>query len=129
MFPVQITKIAAGLHVALVAAAAYYTLRVNNYAPLSELSFRDVAVMAGMALLPVLSAWIGLCLARGSAAHRLLAVGQTVALLAFAGSFAVVLKSVEPMAPLLLFLVSLWLAGGFLLLLLVVWIVGRNARS
>jgi hypothetical protein len=84
--------------------------------------------MIGMALLPVLSAWIGLWLARGDAAGRLLAAGQTAALLAFAGTFVMVLNSVEPMAPLLLFLVSLWLVGGLLVLLLAVWLVARRAR-
>jgi hypothetical protein len=41
----------------------------------------------------------------------------------------VVLNSVEPMAPLLLLLVSLWLAVGLALLLLIVWIVSRYSRS
>lgn len=124
----RITKTAAGLHLGLVMAAAYYTLRINNHVELAETSFRDVAVMAGMALLPVLSAWIGLRLARGNTAEWLLAIGQTIALLAFAGTFGVVVRSVEPMAPLLLFLVSIWLAAGLAVLLLAVWIVGRRAR-
>lgn len=129
MRPIPITKLAAGLHVALVMAAVYYALRINNHAALSDISIRDFSVMSSMALLPVLSASIGLWLARGDAAHWVLATGQTVALLAFAVTFGVVLNSVEPMAPLLLLLVSLWLAVGLALLLLIVWIVSRYSRS
>jgi hypothetical protein len=129
MHPNQITKIAAGSHVGLVAAAAFYTLRIHNYTPISELSLRDVLVMSGMALSPVLCAWLGLWLARGETARWLLAVGQAVALLLFAVALVMVLTSVEPLAPLLLFLASLWIAGGFAVLLLAVWLVARFARG
>jgi hypothetical protein len=129
MRPIPITKVAAGLHVTLVMAAAFYALGINNQPALSEISIRDLLVMTSMALLPVLSATIGLWLARADAAHWVLAAGQTVALLTSAATFGVVLDSVEPMAPLLLLLVSLWLAAGLALLLLVVWIVSRYSRS
>jgi hypothetical protein len=129
MRPIPITKVAAGLHVTLVMAAVFYALRINNQPALSDISIRDLLVMSSMALLPVLSASIGLWLARGDAAHWVLAAGQTVALFAFAATFGVVLESVEPMAPLLLLLVSMWLAAGLALLLLVVWIVSRYSRS
>ncbi|MDQ8700126.1 hypothetical protein [Hyphomicrobium sp. LHD-15] len=128
MHPNRITKIAAALHVGLVGAAAYYTTRVNNHATLSEISAKELTAICGMALLPVLSAWIGLQLARSSASRWLLAIGQVAALSLFAATFVLVLRSVEPMAPLLLFLVSLWLAVGLLVLLFVVWIVGRQGQ-
>ena len=124
--PVRIIKTASGAHVALVAAAVYYTMRINNHASLSELSNKETTVMAGMALLPIASAWIGIWLARGATAQRLMAIGQTVAMLLFAATFVLVLDSVEPMAPLLLLLVSLWLAAGLAVLLIVVWLVGRS---
>lgn len=122
----RVTIIAAGLHVGLVGAAAYYTTRINNVVGLSEISAKEFAVMGGIALLPVLSAWIGLRLARTDAARWLMAIGQTAALLLFAATFVFVLRSGEPMAPLLFLLVSLWLAAGFAIVLLAVWLVGRR---
>lgn len=68
----RVTTIAAGLHVGLVAAAAYYTTRINNDVGLTDISAKELAGMGGMALLPVLSAWIGLRLRayrRGALAH------------------------------------------------------------
>ena len=122
----RVTTIAAGLHVGLVAAAVYYTTGINNVVSLSEISAKELAAMGGIALLPVLSAWIGLRLARTDAARSLMAIGQTTALLLFAALFVAVLRSTEPMAPLLFFLVSLWLAAGLSILLFVVWLVGRR---
>lgn len=128
MAPARIATTAAGLHVLLVGAAVYYTTRVNNDVALSEISARELAVMCGMALLPVMSAWIGLRLARSGVALWLLAIGQTVALVLFAATFVSVLRSAEGMAPLLFLLVSMWLAAGLAVLLIVVWLAGRRGR-
>lgn len=128
MGPARIATTAAGLHVLLVGAAVYYTTRVNNDVALSEISARELAVMCGMALLPVMSAWIGLRLARSGVALWLLAIGQTVALVLFAATFVSVLRSAEGMAPLLFLLVSMWLAAGLAVLLIVVWLAGRRGR-
>lgn len=128
MYPVRITKIAAGLHAALAIAAIYYTVRINNHAPWSVIPARDALVMAGIVLLPLVYAWIGLRLARTNAARWLLATGQAVALILFAATFVMVVGSVEPLAPLLFLLISFWLAAGLFLLLLVVWLVGRRER-
>lgn len=128
MHPVRITTIAAGLHAALAIAAIYYTVRINNHAELSAIPPRDALVMGGIVLLPLAYAWIGLRLGRTNMARWLLATGQAVALILFAVTFVMVVRSVEPMAPLLFLLLSLWLAGGFALLLFVVWLVGRLGR-
>lgn len=128
MGPAWIATTAAGLHVLLVGAAVYYTKRVNNDVALSEISARELAVMCGMALLPVMSAWMGLRLARSGVALWLLAIGQTVALVLFAATFVSVLRSAEGMAPLLFLLVSMWLAAGLAVLLIVVWLAGRRGR-
>jgi hypothetical protein len=122
----RVTTIAAGLHVGLVGAAVYYTTQINNDVRLSEISAKELAAMGGIALLPILSAWIGLRLARTDAARWLMAIGQTTALLLFAATFVAVSRSAEPMAPLLFLLVSLWLAAGLSILLFVVWLVGRR---
>lgn len=131
MRPIQITKIAAGVHVALVAASVYYVVQIHNYTPLSELPNGDFNVFSGMAIPPVLSAWIGSLLARGDKAGWLLAIGQALALVVFAVAFLIVLSSGsdEPLAPLLLILSSLWIAGGLAVLLLVVWLVARSSRE
>ncbi|HML45024.1 MAG TPA: hypothetical protein PKE13_19145 [Hyphomicrobium zavarzinii] len=128
MGPARIATTAAGLHVLLVGAAVYYTTRVNNDVALSEISARELAVMCGMALLPVMSAWMGLRLARSGVALWLLAIGQTVALVLFAATFVSVLRSAEGMATLLFLLVSMWLAAGLAVLLIVVWLAGRRGR-
>ncbi|MDQ8700131.1 hypothetical protein [Hyphomicrobium sp. LHD-15] len=129
MSPIQITKITAGVHVALVAAGVYYAVRVHNFTPLSELPNTDMTVFSALAFPPALAALIGLWLARGEKASRLLAIGQCVGLLVFAVAFAMVLASDEPLAPLLLVVASLWLAVGFAVLLLFVWLVGRSASA
>lgn len=128
MRAVGITKLAAGLHVGLAAAAIYYTTRLNNDVSFSEVTGKELSVMCGIVLLPMLYAWIGLRLARTESGLGLLALGQAVALLVFAATFVAVLRSVEPMAPLLFVLVSLWLAVGFLAVLFVVWLLGRLTR-
>lgn len=120
----RVTTIAAGLHVGLVGAAVYYTTRINNDVGLTEIPAKELVAMGGIALLPVLSAWIGLRLARAGAARCLMAIGQTTALLLFAATFVFVLRSAEPMAPLMFLLVSLWLAAGLAILLFAVWLVG-----
>lgn len=129
MQPNDITRIAAGLHVGLVAAAIYYALRVNNHAELSAVSAKEAAVMSAIVLLPVLSAWIGLRLAHTQSARWLMAIGQSLALVLFAATFVMVLNSVEPMAPLLFVLVSMWIAAGLAVLLLVVWLAGRRTPA
>jgi len=88
----------------------------------------ELAAMGGIALLPILSAWIGLRLAHTGAPRWLMAIGQTTALLLLAATFVFVLLSAEPVAPLLFLLVSLWLAGGLSIWLFVVWLVGRRSR-
>lgn len=128
MRAVAIIKLAAGLHVGLAAAAIYYTIRINNHAELSAISAKEYVAMAGVVLLPVLFAWTGLQLARTDGKQRLLAAGQVVAMLLFAATFVLVVRSFEPMAPLLFVLVSLWLAAGLLVLLFVVWLLGWLAR-
>ncbi len=129
MHPVRITKIASVLHVALALAAIYYALRVNNHAELSEIAGKEAAVMFGIVLLPILSAWLGLRLARTDRARWLMASGQTLALLLFAATFGMVLNSVEPMAPLLFVLVSMWIAAGLAVLLVFVWLAGRRTPA
>ncbi len=116
------------MHVALAVAAIYYALRINNHANLSEISAKELSVMSGIVLLPAISAWIGLRLAHTQSARWLMAVGQTLALALFAATFVMVLNSVEPMAPLLFVLVSMWIAAGLAVLLLVVWLAGRRGR-
>ncbi len=128
MRAVGITKLAAGLHVGLAAAAIYYATRLNNDVSLSEITGKELSVMCGIVLLPILYAWIGLRLARTESGLGLLAIGQVVALLVFATTFVAVLRSHEPMAPLLFVLASLWLAVGFLAVLCVVRLLGRLVR-
>ena len=108
MHPARITKVAAGVYVALAVAAVYYALRVNNHADLSEISAKEASVMLGILLLPLLSAWIGWRLARTNAARWLMAIGQTLALALFAATFVLVVTSVEPMAPLLFVIFSIF---------------------
>jgi hypothetical protein len=127
MHPARIIKIASGVHVALAAAAVYYALRVNNHADLSEISAKEASVMLGILLLPLLSAGIGLRLARTNAARWLMAIGQTLALALFAATFVLVVTSVEPMAPLLFVLVTMWIAVGLAVVLLLVWLASRRA--
>jgi hypothetical protein len=129
MHPARIVKVASGLHAALAAAAIYYALRVNNHADLSAISAKEASVMIGIVLLPILSAWIGLRLARTDAARWLLATGQTLALVLFAATFGLVVTSAEPMAPLLFVLVSMWIAAGLAILLPVVWLISRRAPT
>src|SRR5690349_19948552 len=126
MQPIRVIKFAAGAHVAPPLAAIYSALRVNNQADLSAIAAKEVAAMAGIVLLPVLWAWIGLCLARTETARWLMAAGQTLALLLFAVTFALVMNSIEPMAPLLFVLVSMWIAIGLAALLVAVWLTGRR---
>ncbi|WBT40028.1 hypothetical protein [Hyphomicrobium sp. DMF-1] len=121
----QIVRIAASLHVALALAGLYYALRIHNFTPVSDLPNTDFLVFSALAAPPAVAAWLGLRLARGAVAERLLAFGQALAATIFAVAFALVLGSDEPLAPLLLVLATLWLAGGFALLLIAVWLAGR----
>lgn len=122
------TKIAAGLHAALAVAAIYYAMRMNNDVSFSEVSGKELLVMLGIVVLPGLSAWAGLRIARSDAARRLLAIGQTAAFVLFAATFVAVVRSAEGMAPLLFMLVSMWIAAGLAVLLAIVRFMGRSAR-
>ncbi len=87
--------------------------------------------MAGIVLLPVLSAWIGVApRAHGYARVGSWHAGQiTRACFLFAATFGMVVNSVEPMAPLLFVLVSMWIAAGLAVLLVLVWLAGRRAPA
>ncbi|MBX9862649.1 MAG: hypothetical protein K2Y42_07835 [Hyphomicrobium sp.] len=129
MHPARITKLASAVHAALAAAAVYYALRINNHADLTAISAKEAYVMLGIVLLPVASAWTGLRLARTNAAHWLMATGQTLALILFAATFGLVVTSVEPMAPLLFILVSMWIAAGLAVLMPLVWLTSRRTPA
>jgi len=75
---------------------------------------------------PIASAWIGLKLAPSPLSQGLLATGLGIGLVIFAATFAAVITSTEPLAPLLFILVALWQAAGMAVLLLAVWIAGRS---
>lgn len=122
----QVVRIAAALHVALALAGLYYALRIHNFTPLSDLPNTDFLVFSALAVPPALVAWLGLRLARGAKAERLLAFGQVAGGVVFAAALALVLGSDEPLAPLLLVLATLWLAVGFMLLLIAVLLAGRS---
>jgi hypothetical protein len=125
MSPPRVSRLAVLLHVALVAASVYYVTRVANFTPLAELPSPDMIAFSATAAPPLLAAWIGSMVARGAAA-RLLACGLALGAGVFAAAFAGVLASDEPLAPLLLILVSVWLAAGYALLLAAVWLVSRS---
>jgi hypothetical protein len=122
----RIAKVMALLNTALVAAAVYYVTRVANYTPLSELPNTDMFAFSAPAIPPLLAAWAGAWVAGDGASGRILAIGLTLAVAAYAGAFALVLTSDEPLAPLLLILTSLWVAIGLVVMLIVVWLVGRS---
>lgn len=124
----QTTRLAAALHFGLALLGILYTVRWNNHADLSAISAKEFAAMAGIALLPVVSAWTGQKLATTETSRWLLAVGQLLALLAFAATFVAVIRSEEPMAPLLFLLISLWIAAGLAVLLVAVWLFARRGR-
>jgi hypothetical protein len=126
MSPPRVSRLAVLLHVALVAASVYYVTRVANFTPLAELPSPDMIAFSATAAPPLLAAWIGSMVARGEAARRLLACGLALGAAVFAAAFAGVLASDEPLAPLLLILVSVWLAAGYALLLAAVWLVSRS---
>jgi hypothetical protein len=126
MQPDQLTKLAAALHFGLALAGILYTTRWNNHADLSAISAKELAAMTAIALLPLVAAWIGLKLAGTQKSRWLLAIGQTLALLAFAATFVAVAGSTEPMAPLLFLLVSIWIAGGLAVVLIAVGLAGRR---
>lgn len=123
---VRAAKIAASAHVALALTAVYYVTRVFNFTPLSQLPNTDMFAFSATAVPPLLAAWIGARLARNDAAGRLLAAGLCAALAVYALTFVAMLASDEPLAPLGLIVVSLWLAAGYAVLLLAVWLVGRR---
>jgi hypothetical protein len=128
MYPIQVAKIAAGVHVALVAVAVYYVTQIWNYTPLSEMPSRDALAFSATALPPLVALLLGASLARNDRARWFLSIGLVAALAVYAVAFFLVSESDEPLAPLLLILTSLWQAGGLALLLLVVWLTGRSDR-
>lgn len=128
MQPAQTTRLAAALHFGLALLSILYTVRWNNHADLSAISAKEFAAIAGIALLPVVSAWAGLKLATNETSGRLLAFGHLLALLAFVATFVAVGRSNEPMAPLLFLLISLWIAAGLAVVLAAVWLLARRGR-
>jgi hypothetical protein len=122
-------KIAVFVHVVLVLAAVHYVTRIANFTPLSELPNKDTLVFAATGVPPLLAGWIGARLARNERAARLLSFGLWLGAAIYAVSFASVVfaSDNEPLAPLWLILVSVWLAVGYGALLLAVWLVGRRA--
>ncbi|WP_072390124.1 hypothetical protein [Hyphomicrobium sp. CS1GBMeth3] len=125
----RIVTIGILVHVGLVGAAVYYVTRVANFTALSELPNTDFFAFSATAIPPILAALIGKVLARGARATRLLAYGLAVGAAIYAVSFAGVIlaRDDEPLAPLLLIVTSLWLAAGYTVLLLIVWLVGRRS--
>ncbi|WP_295558657.1 hypothetical protein [uncultured Hyphomicrobium sp.] len=130
MRSLQIAKIAAWVHAALVALAVYFVTRVWNITPLEKLPSTDSLVFSASALPPLLALAIGTWLTRGEKSGRLLAGGLIAALVAYAASFVMVLGASqdEPLAPLFLIIASLWIAPGLLVVLVGVWFVGRAER-
>ena len=122
-------KTAVFVHVVLVLAAVHYVTRVANFTPLSRLPNSDTFAFAATAIPPLLAGWIGARLARSEGAARLLAWGLGLGAAIYAASFVGVLFADvhEPLAPLWLIIVSLWLAAGYAVLLVAVWLVGRRA--
>lgn len=131
MPPLQIAKIAALAHVALVGAGVYLVTQVWNPTPVELMPSRDSLVFSLTALPPLLALWIGSWIARGPKAPRLLAWGLVVALLAYTIAFLMVLGAAdaEPLAPLLLVLASLWIALGLLVVVIGVWLTSLPARG
>lgn len=124
-------KVAVLAHVGTVAAAVYYVTRVHNFTPLSELPSKDMAVFAAAAAPPLVAWAIGRSLARGARAARVLAYGLAAGATVYVLSFLVVLTAgeAEPLAPLWLIVVSLWLVPVYAILLLLVWLAGRRADA
>jgi phosphotransferase system glucose/maltose/N-acetylglucosamine-specific IIC component len=130
MHPIQVARIVAGVHVALVAVVVYYVTQIWNYTPLERMPSTDSIVFSATALPPLLAVWIGGRLARGDKGRWFLLIGLILALLVYAFAFLLVLDAAEePLAPLLLIVASLWVAGGLAVVLLVVWLMGRSERT
>jgi hypothetical protein len=125
----RLAKLAAAVHTALVAAGVYYVVRVANFTPLSALPNTDMTAFSAAAIPPLLAVAIGSWLAKSERAMRILGLGLALGAAVYAASLAGVMTAGgnEPLAPLWLILVSLWLAAGYAILLLVVWLVGRRA--
>lgn len=128
----QVAKIAVLVHVMLVAAAVYYVTRIFNFTPLSRLPNTDTFAFSAAALPPLLAFWIGGRILHGARASRVLACGLVLGAALYAASFVGVLLSGahEPLAPLWLIIVSLWLAAAYVVLLVAVWLTSRaSVRS
>lgn len=123
---VRVSLLAVLVHVALVAASVIHVTRVANVTPLDQLPSPDMLAFSATALPPILAASLGSLLARGATARRMLAGGLALGAVVFAVSFAGVLASDEPLAPLWLILVSVWLAAGYALLLVGIGLASRS---
>lgn len=118
------------VHVGLAAVAVYYVTRIFNFTPLANLPNTDTVAFSATAVPPLLAYWIGSYLAKGERAERTFGFGMAVGAAVYAASLAGVVfaSEGEPLAPLWLIFVSLWLLAGYALLLVAVWYAGRPAR-
>lgn len=126
MRPLTLAKWAACGHVGLVAGSVYIVVRVYNFTPIERLPTTDVFAFSATAIPPLVSILIGSRLARSERQGWILAAAHSAALAAFGLSLIGVHASEEPLAPLWLLLVSLWMAVGFVIVLALVWWIGRG---
>lgn len=119
-------KISVSVHVALVAASVYSVTRIFNFTPLSQLPNTDTLAFSPSRLLAF---WAGGRLLRGERASRVLAYGLALGAVVYAASLVGVMNSAEhePLAPLWLIIVSLWLAAAYVVLLVAVWLMSRTS--
>lgn len=122
-------KISVSVHVALVAASVYSVTRIFNFTPLSQLPNTDTLAFSATAIPPLLAFWAGGRLLRGERASRVLAYGLALGAVVYAASLVGVMNSAEhePLAPLWLIIVSLWLAAAYVVLLVAVWLMSRTS--
>ena len=120
-------KVAQGLAIShcVVAALGFYHFQSfeSRPLPLSTLVFGVFYPLP-----PLLAAWIGVRLTRGTRSRGLLAFGMCIAVAATALAYLVTISAdaSEPLAPLLLVFTAIWQAAGLALLLPAVWLVGRR---
>jgi hypothetical protein len=129
--PSRIAKFAAWTHAALAMVAVYCVTQIWNYTPIEQMPSPDSLAFGATALPPLLALWAGRRIIRGARAAQLLAGGLVIALALYATAFLMVLSAAdsEPMAPILLIVASLWIAGGLFALLIAVWATGRMTRG
>lgn len=125
----HLAKASALIHAGLVAVSVYFVTRVFNFTPLSALPNADFLAFSATAIPPLLAAGIGSWLVRGEKAARVLGYGLAGGAAIYAASLVGVMLAdeSEPLAPLWLIVVSIWLAAGYAALLIAVWLVGRRA--